>query len=196
MTRRERVPRTKDPEITAALLDAAIALVELRGYANVSLEAVAARAGVGKPAIYRRFADKTELVIAAIEHALPEMELPPENPAETLQHLRTLLDRAVPSDPEAYAALIGGLMAEYRVHPELIAAFRDRILLPRRAVLRAAIERAQAHGLLRDDMDAELAVDFVGGAFLARAYAGLDMTPAWRDGLFAAWWGMFEERAR
>ncbi|HVL94450.1 MAG TPA: TetR/AcrR family transcriptional regulator [Solirubrobacteraceae bacterium] len=184
------MPRPQDPQITEAVLDAAMELVAERGFASVSMEAIAARAGVGKPAIYRRFADKRDVVVAAIARALPPME-PSPAAGGARGHLRALIEQATPSEPERYAALIGGLMSEHRRHPELIAAFRESILLPRRAIVRAAIERAQREGVLRDDRDAELGVDLIGGAFLARAYAGLPMDAAWREALFESWWSLF-----
>jgi AcrR family transcriptional regulator len=177
--------RTRDPAITDALLAAARELVAERGFGAVSLDAVAERAGVGKPAIYRRFRDKADLVAAVLRAELPRMEPPPPGPAR--ERLRALVDRALPGEAETYAGLLGGLMAEHRRHPELMEAYRS-VLMPRRAIVRAVVEEGIARGEIRPDVDPEWVVDAIGGAFLVRVFAGLDVGPAWRARGFAALW--------
>ena len=180
--------RPQDPKITAALLDATMELLGERGYADMSMAAIAERAGVGKPAIYRRFASKSELALAAIARALPDMRAPAAS-GDAARRFRRLVDAALPVDGEGYVALIGGLIAERQRHPELIRGFRDTILLPRRAIGRAAIEEAQRRGEVREDVDPEYALDLLAGPFLARAFAGLDVGDRWRDEAFGLWWG-------
>jgi AcrR family transcriptional regulator len=181
--------RPRDPRIDGAILDAALALLAERPFADVSMAAIAERAGVGRPALYRRFRDKADLVAAAIARALPPMDDVPAAAGRTARaELRELVERAAPEDPAGYAGLIGGLMAEHRRHPELIAAFRAAVLEPRRAVVRAAVERGQRSGELRAGVDPEHAVDLLGGAFLARTFAGLPVDAHWREALFELWW--------
>ena len=180
--------RPQDPKITAAVLEATMELLAERGYATLSMAAIAERAGVGKPAIYRRFAGKADVALAAIATALPEMRAPAAT-GDPARRFRRLIDEALPADGEGYVALIGGLIAERRRHPELIRGFRERILLPRRAIGRAAIEEAQRRGELRADLDPEHALDLLAGPFLARAFAGLDVGKRWRDEAFGLWWG-------
>jgi hypothetical protein len=127
--------------------------------------------------------------------ALPEFRAPAPD-ADPRRRFRAMIDAALPVDGDGYVALIGGLMAEHRRHPELIEAFRETILLPRRALARAAIEEAQRKGELRPDVDAEHAVDILGGPFLARVFAGADVGPAWRDRVFEAWWSTMAPQPR
>src|SRR4051794_33161402 len=61
-----RVGRPRDQRAEGAILDATVALVGEVGFGNLTVDAVAARAGVGKATIYRRWASKEELVIAAV----------------------------------------------------------------------------------------------------------------------------------
>ena len=180
------MPRPQDPAVTDALLNAAIELLGERGVSGVSVAQIAERAGVGKPAVYRRYANKTQLVVAAIRASLPEFAAPAGRTPRA--RFRRMMDAAFPGDPDAYVGLIGGLMAERRRHPELIAAFREQILLPRRALGREAIEEAQRAGELRRDLDPEALIDLLAGPLLARVFAGLDVGPAWRDRAFALWW--------
>jgi hypothetical protein len=104
------------------------------------------------------------------------------------------MDDAFPADPEAYLGLIGGLMAERRRYPELIAVFREQILLPRREIGRQAIVQAQEAGELRRDLGPEDALDLLAGPLLARTFAGLDTGPAWRGRAFANWWSIVRAR--
>src|SRR3954453_24013969 len=123
--------RPLDPEATRAIVAATVRLLGEKGFAGMSVEGVAAAAGVGKPAIYRRYADKKALVLAAIEAALDPMEV--ADLGDTRAELRVVLV-GIPQVPEPYLVLIGGLAAERTRHPELLDAFRERILLPRRAI--------------------------------------------------------------
>ena len=108
----------------------------------MTMEAVAAEAGVGKPAIYRRYADKAALVAAVDRRTVAGPRRSPtwatRAPSSGRRSSAASRRTARPT-----SALIGGLMAEHRRHPELIDAFRRSVLLPRRAVGLALVERGQ-----------------------------------------------------
>jgi AcrR family transcriptional regulator len=178
--------RPLDRSIDEAIEAATLSLLTERGFARMSMEAVAAVAGVGKPAIYRRYPDKTALVAMVIANQLPRLD--PPDLGDTRAELWQTVEQGFPQDGPAYVGLIGGLIAEHERHPELIEAFRESILLPRRAVARALIERGQERGDIRSDIDPEAALDLFAGPFLARVFAGLDTGPRWRKAAFATWW--------
>ena len=180
--------RPLDPTIDRAITDATFSLLGERGFARMSMEAVAASAGVGKPAIYRRYRDKAELVATVIAAQLPTFDVP--DLGDTHAELWQAVEQGFPADGAAYVGLIGGLIAEQERHPELIAAFRDSVLLPRRAVGRTLIERGQRRGDLRADIEPEAALDLFAGPFLARVFAGLDTGRGWRKRAFAVWWDL------
>ena len=158
----------------------------------MTVEAIAKTAGVGKPTIYRRFPDKAALVTAVISSQLADLEVP--DLSDTRAELWHAVEIGFPADATSYLRLIGGLAAEEDRHPELIAAFRQRILLPRRATVQALIERGQRRGDIRPGLDPEGAVDSLAGPLLARAFAGVDTGIAWRRKAFATWWESVEER--
>jgi AcrR family transcriptional regulator len=177
--------RPLDPEATRAIVAATVRLLSEQGFAAMSVEGVAAAAGVGKPAIYRRFPDKRALVLAVIQDALPPMDVPDRG--DTRAELRAAMI-GLPQEPEPYLALIGGLAAERSRHPELLDAFRERILLPRRAIVREIVERGKARGDIRADIDSDLPIDLLGGAWLARGFAGAAVDDAWRERFFSFVW--------
>jgi len=186
------VARPRDPHVDDAIAAATRALLAERGYAGMSVEAVARRAGVGKPAVYRRYKDKGELVKSAISRQLARLD--PPDLGDTRAELWRAVEHGLPADGPAYVSLIGGLIAEQARHPELIEAFRRSILLPRRYTVRRIVERGQARGDIRADLEAETAIDLMAGPFLARVFAGLDTGPEWRRAAFEIWWEALRAR--
>lgn len=184
--------RTLDPGVDDAIAAAALALLIERGFARMTIEAVAKAAGVGKPAIYRRFSDKAGLVAHVITRQLPVLD--PPDLGDSRAELWRAVQQGLPADGPSYVGLIGGLIAEQDRHPELIEAFRERILLPRRAIVRSIIERGQTRGQIRADLDPEAALELMAGPFLARVFAGLDTGPRWRQDAFETWWKILRER--
>lgn len=180
------MPRPQDPKVGEAILGATLALLSRRGFAAMTMEEVAREAGVGKPAIYRRYGDKAELVAAVIAGRLPELMIP--DLGDTREELWQALQRGFPADGPGYVRLIGGLIGEEECHPELIGAFRERVLLPRRAAVVATIERGIERGEVWAGVDPVAAVDSLAGPFLARVFAGLDTGPDWRERAFEVWW--------
>jgi AcrR family transcriptional regulator len=85
------------------------------GFARMSIEAVAEAAGVGKPAIYRRFANKAELVAHVISRQLPVLESP--DLGDSRAELWRAVEQGLPHDGPAYVRLIGGLIAEQTATP-------------------------------------------------------------------------------
>jgi AcrR family transcriptional regulator len=178
--------RPRDPGISDAISAAALRLLNQDGFARMSIEALASEAGVGKPAIYRRFRGKAEVVAWAIAQQLPDFEIPDVGDARAETH--RVMYHGLPPDGRPYMGLIGGLMAEYKRHPELVQAFQEHVLLPRRVVAETALIRGQKRGEVRRDLDPEMMVDLLVGPFYARIIAGLDTGTEWRERSFELWW--------
>jgi AcrR family transcriptional regulator len=170
--RAERPPgRPRSERVDEAILAAALAELGERGYARMTVDAVAARAGVSKPTIYLRHPTKADLATAAIAsmRAQPRPEPTDDVRADLLAHLRLL--RAGLERPNGMA-MLGTVLAEEHDTPELLALFRERLVAPRRRELRAVLEAARDRGDLRPDADVEVAVNALVGAFFARYLAG------------------------
>src|SRR5690349_20718888 len=97
--------RRLDPDVDDAIVTATLALLNERGFARMTIEAVAATAGVGKPAIYRRYPDKATLVAAVISRQLPDMNAP--DTGDTRAELWQAMSTGFPKNGTAYVGLIG-----------------------------------------------------------------------------------------
>lgn len=159
--------RPRDAAADAAILNATLAVISEHGYPGLSMDAVAERAGVSKPTIYRRWASKQEVVLAAVG-ALSETVPAPDTGslADDLDAIARGLV-AVFSAPSS-ARLVGSLLAEATLDPALAAALRSGFLAARRDAALAALARAARRGEIDPDADLALAVDQLAAPFYYR----------------------------
>ena len=167
--------RPRSPEADTAIVQATIELLAEVGYRSMTMEQVRARSGVGKATIYRRYANKDELVRAAmvrLHHDLPV----PEDSGSLRGDLEVVLGAAVDAAQETNAAhVVPRLLGESAADPELQRMFYDNLVAPRRRVLGAVFERAVARGEVRDDLDLELVMDLLVGSLMYRGMiSGMD----------------------
>jgi AcrR family transcriptional regulator len=163
--------RPRSRHVDEAILAAARDELAERGYARMSVDGVAARAGVSKPTVYLRHPSKAELATAAIASMRVDPRPGPTSDvrADLVTHLRLL--RAGLERPYGMATL-GTVLAEEHETPELLALFRERLVVPRRRELRAVLEAARGRGELRPRVNLDVAVNALVGAFFARYLAG------------------------
>ena len=161
------VGRPRDPEVDRAILDAS--LVELResGFGGFSVDAVAARAGVGKATIYRRWSAKEELVLAAAETLLADVPVPDTGSARA-DLLVLASGMAAKLASETMGCLAADLAAESARNPEA-RALLARFATARRKPALAAVRRGVERGELRADVDPETVVDAVVGPVFYRS---------------------------
>jgi AcrR family transcriptional regulator len=138
-----------------------------RGVHELHMDDVAARAGVGKAAIYRRYRSKDALVAAAVAALVSEITLP--ETGSTRADLLALMRDAVEvyTGPVAAGAMPSLVEAMSR-NPVLAEAVRDRFLAGRRAALREVLGRGIERGDLADNLDVELALDVLAGPLFYR----------------------------
>ncbi|MGH3517462.1 MAG: TetR/AcrR family transcriptional regulator [Haloechinothrix sp.] len=159
--------RPRDPAVNEAILVAARELLVEVGYANLSMEGVAARARVGKPTLYRRYPTRALLVFDAIFGKTKTRAIP--NSGSIRADLQEAYNWAVDefNAPEARAA-IPGLLAEVAASPELGQRVRTVVIGPEYGRVRAELELAQCRGEVRTDADLDLIIDAFIGTALAR----------------------------
>jgi AcrR family transcriptional regulator len=167
-TLERRRGRPRDPAVGEAILAATRELLVEVGYSGLTIEGVAARAGVAKPTIYRRWPVKGALVSEACFGKTKAMPMP--DTGDVAGDLRIIVGWGVDEfmAPEARAAL-PGMVAELRSDSEVRRLFQERVLEPEYARVRQVLERARDRGELRTDVDLELLMDVLVGTVFARA---------------------------
>ena len=151
----------RNPEIDIAVRAAARRLVAERGYVNTSIEAIAMAAGVGRPAIYRRWPSKAHLIHEAI---YPALDLPAEPSESVAEQTRALIDGAVALfGDEATRAAVPGLISESRADPDLREVLVTDQLGPMRAELARRISVGVETGELRADVHIDALLDVIAG---------------------------------
>jgi AcrR family transcriptional regulator len=168
--------RPRNEATTRAILDAALELVGEEGYAGCSMERIAQRAGVQKPAVYRRWCNKSELVADAVHTIAIPIEDPDTGSLE--DDLVTLLrDMAAMSrTPEGRVAL--RLLAEQAAHPDLVDAMRASIIARRRTVFARVLRRGVERGEIRAGLDVDVVVQMLLGPVLIRLLVKHEQVPA------------------
>ena len=162
--------RPRDKETERRILEVTVRLLAEEGYSRMSIDGVAAAAGVSKPTIYRRWSGKADLATAAI--CTIRLTEPAISTGSTVGDLTAALQNFSRSllRPNGMA-LVGTVLAEERHTPELLALFRERLVMPRRTIIRGILERARRHRGLRPGVDLDVSVSMLVGAFYARYLA-------------------------
>ena len=163
--RRPGRPRSERAE--RAIIDAALALFAESGVEGLCIERVAARAGVGKATIYRRWPGKEDLLLDAF--ASLKTPLPEPRGHSVREDLIALLqvmsaDSADPRRTREFALLLG----EGQKYPRLLARYEQTVVEPRRDVFRQVLRRGAANGELRADIDVDAALFMMVGAVTMR----------------------------
>jgi AcrR family transcriptional regulator len=164
--------RPRSPEADRAILTAAVELLAERGLASMSIEEVAARAGVGKTTIYRRWPSKGLLALDAFVASFREQQPLPDTGTlrgDLLAALHAWV-RAVTQTP--MGSMLTGLIAEAQHDTELRGAWRDRVLEPLRSQHRIMLDRASARAEIPADVDQDVVLDLFFGAAEHRLLLG------------------------
>src|SRR4051795_6235845 len=172
--------RRLSPELDDRILEAALAMLADVGYAHLRLEALAARAGVAKTTILRRWPSKAAVAAAAVERlALQTVDLPESG---TLRgDLRALVSSAVTAFTHGDGRFVPRLMRESGHHPE-IADLLQTVIHTRRLAYRRVLGRAIARRELEPDVDQGLLIDLLVGPVWTRLLITRDpITPALVD---------------
>ncbi len=169
--------RPRDPQVDRAIVAATLKVLADQGYGGLSVEGVAAEAGVGKTTIYRRYASKEELVAAAARTIrdqsppLPETGSIHSDLVGMMSPTLGFLERGL--------ALMGALLVEESRHPRLLELFRERILGPRRDEVVGMLQRSLERGEIRPDINPEAVVHAIAGSMFARRLLGIQESEEW-----------------
>jgi AcrR family transcriptional regulator len=162
-----RPGRPRSAAARGKVLAAARALIDEDGALAVTMDRLAERSGVGKPTIYRTWANRHEVVMAALMEELPAEAPSPESPSAA-KALRAQLRQMLRLFATPAGRSISSLLATAEGDTEIAKAFRTHFIEARRAEGRRLIARGIAAGEFREGIDIEAALDLVYGPVFYR----------------------------
>jgi AcrR family transcriptional regulator len=182
-----RPGRPRSEQVEDAILDAVISLLsEDVTYDLLSMETIAARAGVGKAAIYRRWANKEALVLATLQrtfHSTPRRMPDGVSVRDDLIDLITQMRKNITETQEgiAFAVLIQTLAS----NRSLMYRYQETVIEPRREQYREVLRRGVTSGELRPDLDVERATVILTSTllFVCKLYPVFEVTEDYCVGL-------------
>ncbi len=165
--------RPRSEETRQSILDAAIALVGVKDYRDVSIDAIAAQAKVGKQSIYRWWTSKADLVLEAFtEHSLSRMPPLVASP-DAFADLEADLARFFAfMRNDLVAKGVRSLIAEAQLDAEFRTRLYERVHRVRCEALRRVFRHGQALGQFRRDLDEDALAHVIHGAFWYRFLSG------------------------
>jgi AcrR family transcriptional regulator len=163
-----RPGRPRDPDYDKVILNATLEMLFEKGYAGLTIGGVAARSGVGRPTIYRRWSSKAELVVAAMAQSVSLSPIPDSGSLrDDLLAFQRQQVRMMDS-PES-RRITAGLVADLVANPELAEPYFGDYIEPRRMSVWEALQRGIDRGELRADADFTLIYDLLLGPLFVRS---------------------------
>ena len=159
-------PRWRSRRAESAILESTIALLAELGFGGLTIDGIAARAGVGKATIYRHWSSKAEVAVEAFRAFIPPLDDP--DTGSLAEDIRSVVHQMVDGlSSSPLAGILPSLVEAAERDPEVERLFKE-FGSGRRAVFRSILTRAAQRGDLRDDLDHELAIDVLVGPIFTR----------------------------
>ncbi|MFB9907376.1 TetR/AcrR family transcriptional regulator [Allokutzneria oryzae] len=154
--------RPRSARAQEAIISATLAVLVETGFAGLTIEAVASRAGVGRPTIYRRWATKEDLVVDALAATVPVASTVDTGDlaADIAETVRAAINGLGGSE---VGGVVVGVLAAAAANPVLASALAERYLAPRLGVVSELVARGVAAGVLRSDLSPEVMRDLLIG---------------------------------
>lgn len=175
--------RPRSEEARLAILSASLKVLAKTGFSDFTIEEVAERAAVGKATVYRWWPDKAALVADAFANStVSKLHFPDTGSIYTdlSQQMRQLI-RVFRS---RRGRIVAAILAAGQSEREVLTAFRDRFMMPRRQEAYVTVDRAIARGELRRNIDRDLLLDSLYGPVYMRFLIQHDpLTPEFVDHL-------------
>ena len=164
----KRLPgRPRSEQARQAILRSTSRLLQHTGFADLSIEAIAAHAGVGKATVYRWWPDKGALVVDAFASSA-EDELHFPDSGSVYEDMSLQMNQFLGILRSRRGRIVSAVIAGGQSDPGLIQAFRDRFLLPRRQEAYQTLRRGIERGELPRDLNLDLVLDILYGAIYMR----------------------------
>ncbi|MFF4415644.1 TetR/AcrR family transcriptional regulator [Streptosporangium sp. NPDC001559] len=157
--------RRRGERLEQAILDATWDLLTQVGYAKLTMEAVAARAGTSRPVIHRRWPTRAQLALAALDHAAPSDTEPPDT-GELRTDLLAMMRQIAHRFGSVHGEVLAGMTAETARDPEAAHALRARLAVTTRGrqvatMVRRAVERNEILPVLLPSRVTTLPLDLI-----------------------------------
>ncbi|MEU8301474.1 TetR/AcrR family transcriptional regulator [Micromonospora sp. NPDC048909] len=167
-------PLRRNEASRRAILDASLQLCAELGYGRLTIEAIAARAGVSKKTIYRWWPSRGAVVLEAVNGVATTVADHPYT-GDLAVDLRTQLTAVIALLTPSNTSAVVGLIAEALHDDELAQDLRERLIRPRISAFHKRMHQAQLDGQLAADADLDVAVDLVYGPLYHRLVFHLGM---------------------
>ncbi|MCX4728542.1 TetR/AcrR family transcriptional regulator [Streptomyces sp. NPDC090052] len=160
--------RRSGPDLTKAIMRTTLDLGQDLGYAKLSIEAVAARAGVGKHTVYRRWRSKGALLLDSLL-SLSDSALDYPDTGDVAADLRNQIYEAIDVlAGTSHSPLFRALVGEAQHDPGVAAALNERFIVPQANKTVARLKSARDQGQLAPDFDLDLAMAILSGPLYFR----------------------------
>ena len=182
--RTSRGGRPRDPSRDGVIRAAILRLLAEVGYGALTMDAVAAEAGVGKATIYRRWRTKHDLVVDTISDINRAIAVPPDTGSMETD-ARALMDLVVTTVQSPAGAAIRSLLPAMQYQPALVEAFRKGPLAVWRNAFAAMWARAEARGEVRPGMKGTVTAEAMSALIVQRwLLTGEPLDPPYVDEVF------------
>jgi AcrR family transcriptional regulator len=182
--RTSRGGRPRDPSRDGVIRAAILRLLAEVGYGALTMDAVAAEAGVGKATIYRRWRTKHDLVVDTISDINRAIAVPPDT-GSVESDARALMDLVVTTVRSPAGAAIRSLLPAMQYQPALVEAFRNGPLAVWRRAFSEMWSRAEARGEVRAGMDHSVTAEAISALIVQRwLLTGEPLDAAYVDEVF------------
>jgi AcrR family transcriptional regulator len=178
------VGRPRSPKIHHAVLAAAAKLVLADGFGTLTMDAIAAEAGVGRMTLYRRWPNKAAIVMDAFVARVDPNTLFISG-GNYLEAIRLQMRAMAKAFRGEDGVLMRALLGAVQLDPELAIALRDRWTMPRRQMAIAYFRQGMKNGYLRSDTDPDVIIDLLYGPIYYRLQMGTGpLSNAYVDAIF------------
>jgi AcrR family transcriptional regulator len=154
--------RPRDPQMESRVLSAALDVYAAAGWSGFTFEAIARAARVGKPAIYRRWASREDLLFDVVDLQMPAHELP--DTGSIRGDLMGMAEELLNGHVRGPGAAVGRLELEAAANPDTLGRIHEKLVLSRRTPSREMVLRGIRRGELRADTPITTLLDLVAGA--------------------------------
>ncbi len=164
----KRLPgRPRSEHARQAILRSTLKLLQHAGFPDLSIEAIAADAGVGKATVYRWWSNKGALVVDAFASSA-EHKLHFPDTGSVYQDMSLQMNQFLGILRTRRGRIVAALLGAGQSDPELLEAFRERFLRPRRQEAYKTLRRGIERGELPRNLDLDLVLDILYGAIYMR----------------------------